>query len=243
MTRSKNHIESFRFRAGQDIAGKYEIMSRLGAGWEGEVYLIREHGTRIERAAKFFFPQRNKGAKLSNWYARKLHKLQNCPILIQYHNREQIEFNDIPVIFLVSEYVEGELLSSFLKRQRGKRISVFQAIHLLHALAVGVESVHKAREYHGDLHADNVIIRRHGLGFDLKVLDLYHWGRSSQENMQADICDMIRLFYDAIGGKSRYSNQPKEVKEICCGLRRSLITEKFRTARKLREHLEGMHWS
>ena len=50
-------IESFDF-AGRDrlIARKYEVVSHLGAGWEGEVYKIRERNTKIERAAKLFFP-------------------------------------------------------------------------------------------------------------------------------------------------------------------------------------------
>ena len=35
--------------------------------------------------------------------------------------------------------------------------------------------------------------------------------------------DLIRIFYDAIGGAKHYRKQPPEVKAICCGLKRSLI--------------------
>ncbi len=72
-----------------------------------------------------------------------------------------------PVTFLVSEYVEGELLSSFLSRQPGKRLMPFEGLHLLYALAKGVEPIHHAREYHGDPHNENVIIRRRGISFDV----------------------------------------------------------------------------
>jgi len=33
------------------------------------------------------------------------------------------------------------------------------------------------------------------------------------------------------------------VKQICLGLKRSLILKKFRTVRRLREHLEALQWS
>mgnify|MGYP000091000302 CR=1 FL=1 len=38
----------FEFEAGKLIAGKYEIISHLGAGFEGEVYLTREKETGID---------------------------------------------------------------------------------------------------------------------------------------------------------------------------------------------------
>jgi hypothetical protein len=45
-----------------------------------------------------------------------------------------------------------------------------------------------------------------------------------------------------LGGKRRYAGQPPEVKQICCGLKRTLITRKFRTAGQLRERLERIVW-
>lgn len=235
-------IESFDLQPGRIIAGKYEVVSLLGAGWEGEVYKIRERNTRIERAAKLFFPQRNLRNKTSNFYARKLHKLRHCPILIQYYTEETMTFRRAPITVLVSEYVEGELLSELLKRQPGGRFSPFQSLHLLHALVVGIECVHRLREYHGDLHSQNVIVSRYGLRFDLKILDMFHWVAPKRENIQDDICDLIRIFYDAMGGAKFYAKHPQEVKEICCGLKRSLILKKFPSATQLRQHLETMQW-
>ena len=236
-------IKSFDLAPGRILARKYEVVSRLGGGWEGEVYKIRELNTGIERAAKAFYPHRNLKERTSNFYARKLYKLRSCPILIQYHTEETFSCRRVPVKLLVSDFVEGEQLTAFLKRQPRTRLSPFLAVHLLHALAVGVEAIHRQRDYHGDLHSDNIIVRRSGLSFDLKLVDLFHWDGSYRESIKEDICDMIRIFYDALGGRKQYAKLPPEVKQICRGLKRTLILKKFPSVAKLREHLETMSWS
>ena len=93
------------------------------------------------------------------------------------------------------------------------------------------------------MHSDNVIVQRHGLGFDLKLVDMYNWGRPSRDNYREDMFDAIRLFYDALGGRKHYKNQPPEVKEICAGLKRTLIRQRFRRLSGLRIHLETMEWT
>jgi serine/threonine protein kinase len=236
-------IESFHLAPGGILAGKYEVTGFLGVGWEGEVYKLREIDTGIDLAGKFFFPQRNIRGKTLRVYARKLHKLRSCPILIQYHTSDTCRIEGFDVRFLVSEYVEGELLSKFLARQRGKRLEMFDGLHLLHALAKGMEIIHNKKEYHGDLHTENIILRRYGISFDVKLLDLYHYGPAQAVDLHDDVCDLIRIFYDAIGGKERYSRQPRVVKKICRGLKRSLILKQFRTAGQLRQYLETLDWS
>jgi serine/threonine protein kinase len=235
-------IDSFDFAPGRVLSGKYEVISRLGTGWEGEVYLVRERDTGIERTAKFFFPHRNERERVSKLYAKKLHMLRHCPIVIQYHTQDVARFRGNSVKYLVSDFVEGEVLSEFIARQPGKRLSPFAGMHLLHALATGLECIHKAGEYHGDLHADNIIVQRHGLGFELKLLDLFHWKAPKTENIRYDVVEMIRVFHDALGGRRRYASQPPEVKAICRGLKRSLILQKFKTAGQLKSYLETMEW-
>ncbi len=235
-------IESFDFAPGRVLLRKYEVLSRLGSGWEGEVYMLRELATGIERAGKFFFPQRNPGNRTARAYARKLHRLRHCPIVIQYRTQETLLVRRTPVTFLVSDYVEGELLAEWLARQPGRRIDAFMALHLLHALARGIECIHDAREYHGDLHSDNVIVRQVGLGFEIKLIDLFHAGPATAEAMRQDVVDLVRLLYEAVGGRRHYARQPRQVKEIVCGLKRGLILRRYRTARRLREHLERLEW-
>lgn len=236
-------LQAFDLTPGRRLAGKYVVVSKLGAGWEGEVYLVRERTTGIERAIKLFFPHRNLRDKTFKFHAKKLHKLRHCPIVIQYHGQDTVTLQDHPITVLVSEFVEGELLSEFIKRQPGQRLLPFQAVHLLHALARGMESVHALGEYHGDLHTENVIVERHGLGFDLKLIDMFHWDTPRKENIQEDVVDLVKLFHEALGGRVHYRRQPAEVKEICCGLKRTLILKKFRTAGMLRRYLEDMRWT
>lgn len=240
--KANTRLDTFDLYPGRKLAGRYEVIHRLGAGWEGEVYLVRELATGIERAAKFFFPQRNPREKAAKFYAKKLHKLRYCPIVIQYFAQDSITHQGERVTFLVSEFVEGELLSEFLQRQPGKRLSPFQAVHLLHALAQGMECIHQIGEYHGDLHTDNIIIQRFGLGFDLKLLDIYQWKAPRGENIREDVINMIHIFYEALGGQKHYAKQPAAVKSICCGLKRSLILKKFNRAGKLRVYLENLDW-
>jgi len=240
-TRSRR-IRSFDLEPGTLLAGKYRVQERLGRGWEGEVYLVREHGTGVERSAKLFFPHRNTRGRTARYNARKLHKLRHCPILVQYHTREEFEFEGHRVTVLVSEYVEGDLLPTFLRRQPGGRLQPFEALHLLHALASGVEDIHASGEYHGDLHAGNVIVARRGLGFDIKLVDLFPPGRSVAGAVQDDVCDLVRLLYDCGGGQRTYRHQPPEFKDVCCGLKRGLIARKYRTAGELRWYLENLGW-
>ncbi|MEZ4871605.1 MAG: protein kinase [Bdellovibrionales bacterium] len=194
MPKQLNKLTEFNFPEGRIINGKYQIIQKLGAGWEGEVYKISELSTGIERAAKFFFPHRNINNKVANQYAKKLHTLSNCPLVIQYHNQETFWHRNYRINCLVSEYVEGMILSKYLSQQPGKKITIFNGLKLLHTLALGLEHMHRLGEYHGDLHTENIIVRHYGLGFEIKLLDMYQWNDSKRANMAEDIVNSIKIF-------------------------------------------------
>ncbi len=242
MTQSKT-ITSFNFKSGERVADKYYITNKIGSGWEGEVYIVKELSTKIERGAKFFFPHRNLQMKTSKAAARKLHKLRDCQVLIPFHSHEIISFQEQKVVMLVSDFVTGESLSEFLSKQPGKRLSVYQGLHLLHSLALGIAEIQNHQEYHGDLHTDNIIIKRYGLGFDLKFIDFFNWSHPRHQNMKDDLFDLIKIFYDAIGGSKHYSKHPEEVKAICNGLRKNLIHKRFKSADALIKYIENINWA
>jgi serine/threonine protein kinase len=243
MPSRNGRINAFNIQPGRILAGKYLVQSKLGGGWEGEVYEVVETRTGITRAAKLFFPHRNENDRAVTFYAKKLERLRNCDIVIQYLHSETIRVQNKPITLLISEFVQGELLRDLVRRQPEKRLHYYEALHLIYSLAVGLEQIQMANEYHGDLHDQNVLVRRTGIFFDIKLVDFYHWGKPTKAHLLDDVLDLIRLLYDALGGSKYYKYQPQEIKDIVRGLRRTLIAKQFPTARHLREHLEKFKWN
>ncbi|MCP4912232.1 MAG: protein kinase [Oligoflexia bacterium] len=239
----KSKIHEFQLQKGRVISNRFIVDSFLGGGYEGEVYKVVEQHTNSVRAIKLFYPKRNEKFKVSSRYAKKLDKLRDSPIVMDYLSHEIITIKGEKVACIISEYIEGQSLYKFVQSQKSKRIAVFPAIHLIYSIVCGVDSIHYEGEYHGDLHLDNIIIKKFGLEFDLKIIDLHHWGDSKKDNREEDIVKIIRILYDILGGDKHYKKLPKSLKEIICGLKRTLILKKFKTISDLRYHLETMDWS
>ncbi|MCS7034446.1 MAG: protein kinase [Phycisphaerae bacterium] len=242
MYRSGRKVRRFDLPPGRTVAGKYVIERPLGSGWEGEVYVIRELATGIRRAAKFYYPHRDPKGKAAIVYARKLDALRHCPILLQYHHQEFASIRRKKVTVVISELVEGVKLSEFLARQPRKRLSTFEALHVLYALARGIAPIHALGEYHGDIHDDNIMIRRKGIGFEVKLLDFFDLGKPSKWKINKDVLNLVQVFYTIVGGRERYARQPKVVKDIIRGQKDSLILERFQSAGDIQRHLEQLEW-
>jgi len=235
-------VKRFDFPLGRSIAGKYLIERPLGSGWEGEVYAIVERNTGIRRAAKFYYPHRDPMGKAAIAYARKLDALRHCPILMQYHHQEISYVKRKKVMVVISELVEGKKLSEFLASQPERRLSTFEALHVLYVLAKGISPIHARGEYHGDIHDDNIMIRRQGVGFEVKLLDFFDLGRPTRSKIHKDVLNLIQVFHIITGGREHYSSQPPVVKNIIRGLKDSLILARFQSAGDIAAHLESLTW-
>lgn len=242
MYRPSRKARRFDLAPGRTIGGKYVIERPLGSGWEGEVYVISERLTGIRRAAKFYYPHRDPMGKSAIAYARKLDALRHCPILLQYHHQEFASIKRKKVLVVISELVEGVKLSEFLARQPRKRLSTFEALHVLYALARGIAPIHALGEYHGDIHDDNIMIRRRGVGFEVKLLDFFDLGKPTRAKIHKDVLNLIQVFQIIVGGREHYARQPKVVKDIIRGQKDSLILARFQTAGDIQRHLENLEW-
>lgn len=236
-------VDNLNLKVGRVMANRFIIEEMVGRGLEGEVYRVVEKHTNKVRAIKLFYPHRNEKQKVSTRIAKKLDKLSACPIVVDYIGYDILKIKNQNVACLITEFVEGEILSEFVDKHRGKRLAIFPALHLLYSLACGLESIHHRGEYHGDLHLDNIIIKKFGLEFDLKIIDLHHWGDSKKDNRDEDIIKLIRIFYEILGGQKYYAKLPESIKQIICGQKRSLILKKFRTVSDLKKYLESLDWS
>jgi len=232
----------FNLTPGRTLGSNYQVVEFLGSGWEGEVYKIQENQTGIVRAAKLFYDRDSVGQKPLLRYARKLHKLRSCPIIIQYHHHDRARIRGRDTDFLVSDFSGGEMLSDFLKKYRGNKLPLFEALHLLYALALGIEQIHFLGEYHGDIHSDNIMVTRRGLGFEVYLIDFLDLGRSTRDKIQEDVISLITILYEMIGGSKEYQKNKDILKPIVMGRKRQLLHRQYRNAGDLRLALENLDW-
>jgi len=227
---------------GRKVGKSYVVERFIGGGSEGEVYQLRDTRTGIHRAAKLYHPDIDPDHRKAARHARKLDTLRHCPIVLQYHHSEVITVRGAQRIALISELVEGEPLQAWIERHRGKRADPYVAMHVLYHLVCGLEDIHERGEYHADVHTENILIRQRGVGFELKLIDFYDWGRPTRAKQDQDTADAIRVFHDMVGGARHYARLPAEAKYLCAALRPTLIKQRFPTAAALRHHLDTFDW-
>ena len=244
----------FDLQPGRVLASRYVVESMLGSGVEGEVYRVVERKTGIPRAAKLFYPPDMLPTKRSSpnhrrtkqspaqYYAGRLHDLRKCWIVVQYHHSESVRIKGRAIECLISELVEGQVLRDMIKARRGSRLPYFEAMCILHAIAAGLEQVHNLKHYHGDVHSRNIIVRRTGVHFDVRLLDLHSWPLGAKVNIREDTLQLVRVFYEMVGGKERYAKMPDVVKQITRANRADLIRKRFPDAGALRKWMDEFAW-
>ena len=152
--------EGPRFVPGQ-VIDNYEIVSLLGSGGSGEVYLATDRRLTRKVAIKVLTrlhssdPRLLQGLKAEAEAASSL----NHPNILTVHTFGQKE--DVP--YIVSELVEGTNLRELI----GK-LSVSQALNYAFQIGSALRAAHRAGIIHRDIKPENVIVRTDGY---VKVID------------------------------------------------------------------------
>jgi len=155
--------EKAEFAAGQEV-GPYTILSSLGAGGMGEVYLAKDARLGRKVALKllpFDFARDYRRVRRFEQEARAASAL-NHPNVCVIH---EIGQTDNGRHFIAMEYIEGLTLRD---RMAQKQMKLLEALDVAAQVAWALEAAHAAGIVHRDIKPENIMLRKDGY---VKVLD------------------------------------------------------------------------
>src|SRR5438094_2613860 len=143
--------------------GHYEVLSLLGRGGMGEVFLAQDTSLGRKVALKLLrsdFTRNEERLRRFQQEARAASALNHPNILTIYEIG-----HDGSLHFMATEYVEGETLRQHLSRAR---ITVGQTLDVAVQVASALAAAHQAGIIHRDIKPENTMVRTDG---NVKVLD------------------------------------------------------------------------
>ncbi len=155
---------------GRIIADRYRIVSLLGEGGMGRVYLAEQKmGTATRKVAiKTLHPELSRDAQL----VQRFHRECETVIALSHPNTVQFyDFGELPegTLYIVMEYIEGESLANVL--QRGP-LEPGRVDRILVQICGSLQEAHDHGIVHRDLKPENILLTRRGGQNDfVKVLD------------------------------------------------------------------------
>ena len=145
------------------VVAHYRVLSRIGAGGMGEVYLARD--TTLDRTVALkVLP-----ADLAGDEARMARFIQEAKTASALNHPNIITIYEIgraaPVMYIATEFIDGQTLRQYLNENS---LSITEALELAIQVASALAAAHSAGVIHRDIKPENLMIRRDGI---LKVLD------------------------------------------------------------------------
>ena len=141
----------------------YRIVSKLGAGGMGEVYLAED--TKLDRqvALKILPPEVADDKDRMDRFVREAKSASalNQPNIITIYEIGETEGTH----FIATEYIQGETLHTQLKQSP---LELRAALDIAIQMASALDAAHRAGIIHRDIKPENVMIRPDGL---VKILD------------------------------------------------------------------------
>jgi TolB-like protein/Tfp pilus assembly protein PilF len=141
----------------------YRIVSKLGAGGMGEVYLAQD--TKLDRkvALKILSPEVAADRSRINRFVQeaKAASALNHPNIITIHEIDETDLGH----FIATEFIDGETVRECLRKAP---LTVSEALNVSTQVAAALAAAHQAGIIHRDIKPENVMVRGDGL---VKVLD------------------------------------------------------------------------
>jgi serine/threonine protein kinase/Tol biopolymer transport system component len=168
------HIETsnntMRSLIAESQIGAYQLLSPLGRGGMGEVYLALD--TRLGRkvAVKLLLAEFTTDAERLRRFEQEARAASalNHPNIITIHEIGEFRTEAGDTHYIVTEYVEGETLRQRLTSAPQIGLKLSETIGLAAQIAAALAAAHGAGIIHRDIKPENVMVRRDGI---VKVLD------------------------------------------------------------------------
>jgi eukaryotic-like serine/threonine-protein kinase len=176
-----------QFEMGRTL-GHYRIVTLLGRGGMGEVYLAQDTKLHRRVALKLLrasFTRDSQRMKRFEQEACAASALNHPNILTVYDLGQADGFN-----FIATEYVEGETLRQLIKRHK---VTLGQALEIAIQVAAALATAHAAGIIHRDIKPENVMLRPDGL---IKVLDFGLAKLTEPLDPQAKASSLLRIETD-----------------------------------------------
>src|SRR5688572_25379109 len=143
--------------------GAYQILSALGEGGMGQVYLAQDMrlGRKVAVKVLGFDVRADEIAKRRFWQEAQAASALNHPNIVSIFDVGHQDGHD----FIAMEYVEGETLRAMLSKGT---IDIKRAFDLVAQAASGLAAAHDANIVHRDIKPENLIVTRTS---HLKILD------------------------------------------------------------------------
>ncbi len=146
-----------------DQIGRYKILRKLGEGGMGEVFLAHDESLDREVAIKVLLPEFCCNLERVNRFkleAKAASSLNHPSIITIYEIGE-----DNGTIYIVTEYIAGETLRSFIEKNA---LDLSSSLNFAQQISSALASAHKAGIIHRDIKPENIMIREDGIA---KLLD------------------------------------------------------------------------
>ncbi len=143
---------------GRTVRGSYAIVSKLGEGAMGRVFLAENVMVRNKKyAVKVLKRELTKNPNfMKQFYDEAAHQAQlSHPNIVQMTDY----FKEGEDYFLVLEYVEGKSLADMIDSLHGP-MPPKQALHIFRGILAGLDCAHQKAILHRDIKASNVMVDR-----------------------------------------------------------------------------------
>ena len=149
------------------VVGRFRVVSLLGAGGMGEVYLARDESLDRSVALKILPPDLVKNDERVRRFVQEAKSASSLshPNIVTIYEIGEAEVLGQPVHFIAMELVKGSTLKDLI---HAKKTDLRTLIGYLAKAAEGVAKAHAAGIVHRDLKPENIMVTDDGYA---KVLD------------------------------------------------------------------------